>query len=281
DGRKADGLSEVTLSGARWAQEESVFSAIDELACGELEDEAAVHLLVEVEIECIEGLVGLAKLSVLDAAPEQPIATDGELVGDECGEEVDRSHLAALSFEDPRLESERRGAGIIDGRSPVLSREREHAEDSAYAVLLLPGVDLLGETSNVLARALGTQEQSLRAARHPRRPIFVLGAVVARPMPQVFAQQDSALRIEDPHLEVIPLHPDQSADVPGRYGVVGAGDFDVPIEVHGAIAVLVETKRLDGQRSEEWLLLRKHRRDLALGGAVNASVGPVCLPAIE
>src|SRR5207302_6067331 len=32
---------------------------------------------------------------------------------------------------------------------------------------------------------------------------------------------------------------------------------------------------------EEWLLLRKHRRDLALGGAVNASVGPVCLPAIE
>ncbi len=47
---------------------------------------------------------GIAKLSLLDAALEQPIATDGELVGDERGEEIDRSHLGALRFEDAGLE---------------------------------------------------------------------------------------------------------------------------------------------------------------------------------
>ncbi len=104
NGSQADGLSEVTLPGARRTEEESVFSAIDELGGGELEDQAAIHLLVEVEIEGIEGLVRLAKQSVLGTALEQPIGSDGELVGDERGKEIDRSHVSALRFEDTRLE---------------------------------------------------------------------------------------------------------------------------------------------------------------------------------
>ena len=36
-----------------------------------------------------------------------------------------------------------------------------------------------------------------------------------------------------------------------------------------------------GQGAERRPLLGKHRRHLAFGGAVNARVGPVCLPAIE
>ena len=65
-------------------------------------------------------------------------------------------------------------------------------------------------------------------------------------VPQVLAQQQPSLRVEDPHLEVVPLDGDDLADVPRRYGVVGAGYLDVPVEVHGAVAVLVERKGSTG-----------------------------------
>ena len=42
----------------------------------------------------------------------------------------------------------------------------------------------------------------------------------------------------------------------------------------GAGAELVVAKRLDGQRAERRPFLGEHRRDLALGGAVDAGVGP-------
>ena len=82
---------------------------VDEVAGGELEDEAAVHLLVEVEVEGVEGLVRRrGSCGVLDAAFEEAIAAARELVGDERGEEVDRGHLARLcACEEPGLEAVR------------------------------------------------------------------------------------------------------------------------------------------------------------------------------
>ena len=47
------------------------------------------------------------------------------------------------------------------------------------------------------------------------------------------------------------------------------------------VAVLVVAKGLDRQRLEVRALLGKHRRHLALGGAVDARVGPALLPVIE
>ncbi len=93
----------MTLPGARWTEKQSVFPPIDELGGSEIEDEAAIHLLVEIEVEGIEIFVGVAKLSVLDAALEQTIGSDGELVGDQRGDEIDRSHLSALGFENSGL----------------------------------------------------------------------------------------------------------------------------------------------------------------------------------
>jgi hypothetical protein len=104
DGGQAEGLSEVALSGARRAEEESVLATVDELAGGELEEEAAIHLLVEIEVEGVEGLVGLAKPGLLDAALEEPIGADGELVADEGREKVDGRHPGGLRFEDSGLE---------------------------------------------------------------------------------------------------------------------------------------------------------------------------------
>lgn len=52
----ADPLCEVALAGAGRAEEERVLVLRDEVAGGEVEDEAAVELAIEVEVEGVEGL---------------------------------------------------------------------------------------------------------------------------------------------------------------------------------------------------------------------------------
>jgi hypothetical protein len=71
----------------------------DEVAGGELEDEAAVHLLVEVEIEGVQPLVRVAEAGLLDAAGEEAVLAAQELVADEGGEEIDRRQRGGLGLE--------------------------------------------------------------------------------------------------------------------------------------------------------------------------------------
>src|SRR6476660_3336832 len=54
DGGQSDGLSQMTLSGAGWSEKQSVFVTGDEIGSSQVEDEAAVHLLVEIEIEVVQ-----------------------------------------------------------------------------------------------------------------------------------------------------------------------------------------------------------------------------------
>jgi len=60
----------------------------------------------------------------------------------------------------------------------------------------------------------------------------------------------------------------------GRRAVVPGVDLDAVIEMHGAAAELVIAKRLQRQRAQAGPLLNEHGGDLALGGAVDAGVGP-------
>ena len=76
----------------------------DEGAGGQVEDQAAVHLLVEVEVEVVEGSLRVAKLGLLGPAFQQAIAATSEFVRDQAGEEVDGRHgfglrLVKTSFE--------------------------------------------------------------------------------------------------------------------------------------------------------------------------------------
>ncbi len=93
------------LPGAGRPEEEAVVVLGDEAAGGELEDEAAVHLLVEVEVEGVEGLAAVAEAGLLDAAVEQPVLAAEELVLDERGEEVDGGQLLGLGLEQPGFEA--------------------------------------------------------------------------------------------------------------------------------------------------------------------------------
>jgi len=70
----------------------------------ELEDEGAVHLLVEVEVEGVEALADVAEARRLHAALEEPILPPDQLVLDEPGEDIDGGQLLGLRFEQARLE---------------------------------------------------------------------------------------------------------------------------------------------------------------------------------
>ena len=63
--------------------------ASDEGSGGQVEDQTAIHLLVEVEVEVVEGPLRVAKLGLLGPALQQTIAATSEFVRDQAGEEVD------------------------------------------------------------------------------------------------------------------------------------------------------------------------------------------------
>jgi len=54
-----DGLGEMAL--ARRSEEQDVVALCDEADRGELVDEGAIHLLVEVEVEAVERAIGVAE----------------------------------------------------------------------------------------------------------------------------------------------------------------------------------------------------------------------------
>src|SRR5208283_99294 len=77
DGRLADGLSEVAFAGAGRPQKQSIFMAGNEGAGSQIKDQAAIHLLVEVEVEVVEGLLGVTELRLLAAPFQQALTTPG------------------------------------------------------------------------------------------------------------------------------------------------------------------------------------------------------------
>ena len=79
----------------------------------------------------------------------------------------------------------------------------------------------------------------------------------------------------------VPLHADAPADPTRRRTVVSCFDFHAAIQVHGALTVLVIAEGLDWQRKQGRPLFGEHGRDLSLGGAMDARVGPACFPVVQ
>ena len=111
--------------------------------------------------------------------------------------------------------------------------------------------------------------------------ILVLDAMPAALLAQVLAQQLAGERIEQADVRGVPLHSHTAADPARRRAVVGRFDFDAAIQMHRAFAVLVVAERFQRQRQQRRLLFGEHRRDLSLGGAVDARVGPALFPAVQ
>ena len=112
-------------------------------------------------------------------------------------------------------------------------------------------------------------------------PVRVVDAMPPPRGADVLAQQLPRGRMEEPDMQVVPLHGDTPADPPRRRAVVRGIDFDTAIEMHRAPAEAVIPKRLEGEGLQRGLLFRKHHGDLALGRPMDAGIGPPRLPAIE
>ena len=143
------------------------------------------------------------------------------------------------------------------------------------------GLDVAAHDADLRAGRLGAPQERERRQRRARRPVVVEDAVMPAGRTQVLAQQTAGLRIQEADVEVVPLHLEVSPDPAGRRAVVRRLDFDAAIEMDGARAEAVVPKRLQRQRAQRRALLGKHHRDLALGRAVDARVGPARLPLIE
>jgi hypothetical protein len=79
-------------------EKQCVFVTGDEGTSGEIEDQAAIHLLIEVEVEVVQGLLGVAELGLLCPPLQQALATAGEFVGDQTGEQVDGGERFGLGL---------------------------------------------------------------------------------------------------------------------------------------------------------------------------------------
>ena len=100
----ADGLGEMALARTGRPEQERVFALGDEAGGGELEDERAVDLLVEGEVEAVERAVGVAEAGLLVSPGEQAVLAPLEFVSDERGDHIDRGHLFDLSLLQARFE---------------------------------------------------------------------------------------------------------------------------------------------------------------------------------
>src|SRR5206468_9358976 len=102
--RVYDGLREMTFSGARWTEQEDVLVLGDEVRGGQLVDEGAIHLLVEGEVEGIEGAFRVAEACELSPAFQQPILASLQFVIHERGDEINGRQMLALRLAQSRLE---------------------------------------------------------------------------------------------------------------------------------------------------------------------------------
>ena len=97
----ANGLGQVAFAGAARTQEQRIFPLADERAGGQVENQAAVHLRVEVEIEVVQALFGVAERGLFAAAVEQALAAPREFVGDQTRNQIDGRHGFGLSLAQP------------------------------------------------------------------------------------------------------------------------------------------------------------------------------------
>src|SRR5205807_1462654 len=103
--QSSTGRSEVTSVLARPKQR--IFTAGDEGGRRQIENQASVHLLVEVEIEIVERHLRIAKLCLFAAPFQQSVAATSQFIGYQTGKEVDGGHRLRLGLLQTRFQHRR------------------------------------------------------------------------------------------------------------------------------------------------------------------------------
>ena len=71
---------------------------------GEVEDQTAIHLRIEVEVEVVERLLRIAEGGLFAPPLQQAVAAPGQLVGDQARDQIDRRHGLGLRLVQARFQ---------------------------------------------------------------------------------------------------------------------------------------------------------------------------------
>ena len=134
DGGEPEGLGQVTLARAGRSEQEHVFVLRDEARRGEIEDEPAIQLRVEIEVEAIERGRTVAEAGFVDATREEPILPPHELVVDEGRDEIEGGAALALRLEQASFEG-RGHAGEAELAQGVVELDEIHTESPSLCVV--------------------------------------------------------------------------------------------------------------------------------------------------
>ena len=104
DGGLPECLRQMTRPAPRWPEEEEIFALRDEAARRELEDECPVHLLVEGEVERVEGARGIAEAGLRTAPFEESILAALQFIVDEHRQQIERRQPVGLRLSEAYVE---------------------------------------------------------------------------------------------------------------------------------------------------------------------------------
>src|SRR2546425_2924269 len=218
-------------------------------------------------------------------ATVEQVAVEGELTDQriDLPEHQGRGRMALEVAADDLVagpgEVEGDGARAVDGRGPVRAGEGEEALDAPDGAQRILGVERGGELADVRADGGGAGEQLER--RGQRAPGAVVGVFAVLPgvLALVLAQEGPGAQIEDADGARVPLDQEFGPDAARRDAVVGLGDLDAAVEVHGAGAEGVVAEGRRRERAKMRTRLGKHRGDPGPGPALESRLGPAGLPA--
>jgi len=131
---------------------------------------------------------------------------------------------------------------------PNFFAKAEHALDAANRNRSLAVVEGTTEGANVRAGLLGSPEQLMHTQRSSWRTILSLETMLPPLLAEMFAHELSGFGVEDANQYAIPLHFHGAPDPTRGRAVIGGIDFYTAVQMHGAIAELVITERLEWQR---------------------------------
>jgi hypothetical protein len=99
-----DGLRQVALAGPWRPKKQGVFTLLDEACGGELVDQHAVHLFVEMKIKGSERPIRIPEAGEFVPTRQQAVLASLQFVGDEGSDEIERREPFGLGVTEPALE---------------------------------------------------------------------------------------------------------------------------------------------------------------------------------
>src|SRR5215831_11161590 len=177
-------------------------------------------------------------------------------------------------------EIDRGGAGIFDCRGSVFLHQGKHPEDAADADLSLLLVDQLAELADGSSRMFGATQQLRCAEWHFLWVVFFLDAISTTFLAEMLTKKLARVRMQDAHVQLIPLHFDQPPDPSWWQAVVGGLHFDATIQMHHAFSVLVIAERFQRQWQQVRFFFCEHDRHLSFRRAMDACVRPALFPTV-